>query len=204
MNSGFRIGSIMDKIIFLDRDGTINEEVNYLYKREDLRILEGVAEALIILRAAGYQIVVVSNQAGVARGYYTCSDVEQLHKYLNQQLKEKGAWIDHFFFCPHHPTHGIGDYKIDCDCRKPGIGMFRMAEQLYQIDKARSYMIGDKLLDVEAGKTYGVKGILVGTGYGKSAYAQAAAHGEAPAYDCYVENLLAAARYIAQEDAKIG
>lgn len=190
----------MDKIIFLDRDGTMNEEVNYLYKPEDLRILPGVAEAIGLLRSAGYRIVVVTNQAGVARGYYTCQDVEALHQYLNEQLKKEGAWVDHFFYCPHHPVHGLGIYQKECDCRKPGTGMFAMAEQYYEIDRSRSYMIGDKLLDVEAGNRYGVKGILVGTGYGAALHESGTKDGKEPIYDFYAETLMDAARYIVERE----
>ena len=156
----------MEKIVFLDRDGTINEEVNYLHRTEDLKFLPGVPEALRLLKEVGFKLVVVTNQAGVARGYYTCADVEHLHAYMNEELKKYGAEIDAFYYCPHHPVHGIGIYKKVCQCRKPGTGMFLQAEERFRIDKAHSYMIGDKLLDVEAGVNYGVPGILVGTGYG--------------------------------------
>ena len=182
----------MDRVVFLDRDGTINQEVHYLHKPEDLVLLPGVPEAIRALREAGFRIVVVTNQAGVARGYYTCQEVEHLHAYLNELLEKDGAHIDYVFYCPHHPEHGIGEYKIECDCRKPGTGMFKMAEQYYQIDKAHSYMIGDKLLDVEAGRNYGVHSILVGTGYGAAIYREQ----EASAYDFYAETLMGAARYI--------
>lgn len=186
----------MDKVIFLDRDGTINEEVNYLYRPEDLVLLPGAAEAIRLLRDNGYKIVVVTNQAGVARGYYTCQDVERLHEYLNERLKKQGAWVDHFFYCPHHPVYGIGEYKKKCDCRKPGTGMFKMAERYYQIDKGSSYMIGDKLLDLEAGLHYGVKGILAGTGYGAGLHAEQKKRQEKPIYDFYAETLMDGARYI--------
>ena len=182
----------MDRVVFLDRDGTINQEVHYLHKPEDLVLLPGVPEAIRALREAGFRIVVVTNQAGVARGYYTCQEVEHLHAYLNELLEKDGAHIDYFFYCTHHPEHGIGEYKIECDCRKPGTGMFKMAEQYYQIDKAHSYMIGDKLLDVEAGRNYGVHSILVGTGYGAAIYREQ----ESSAYDFYAETLMGAARYI--------
>lgn len=101
----------MEKIVFLDRDGTINEEVNYLHRTEDLKFLPGVPEALRLLKEAGFKLVVVTNQAGVARGYYTCADVEHLHAYMNEELKKYGAEIDAFYYCPHHPVHGIGIYK---------------------------------------------------------------------------------------------
>lgn len=189
----------MDKVIFFDRDGTINEEVNYLYRTEELVILPGVPEAIRLLREDGYRIVVVTNQAGVARGYYTCREVEKLHDYLNEVLKKEGAWIDHFFYCPHHPVYGIGAYKRVCRCRKPETGMLLMAEQYYEIDKENSYMIGDKLLDVEAGRRYGVKGILVGTGYGAEIHREQM---EEPAYDFYAETLMGAARHIVEREGE--
>ncbi len=186
----------MDKIVFLDRDGTINKEVNYLHRPEDLQFLPGAAEAMKALKDAGFKLVVITNQAGVARGYYTCEDVEALHRFMNEQLKVLGAEVDAFYYCPHHPVHGIGIYKKECHCRKPGTGMFEMAEKLFEVDKSRSYMIGDKLIDVEAGVNYGVTGILVGTGYGASERQASKDKKEMPLYDFYAETLLDAARYI--------
>ena len=161
----------MEKIVFLDRDGTINEEVNYLHRTEDLKFLPGVPEALRLLKEAGFKLVVVTNQAGVARGYYTCAD-------------------------------GICIYKKVCQCRKPGTGMFLQAEERFRIDKAHSYMIGDKLLDVEAGVNYGVPGILVGTGYGADINREIKEKGEKPLYDFYAETLMDAARYIRAREGK--
>ena len=120
----------MDRVIFLDRDGTINEEVEYLHRPEDLRLLPGVGEAIRRLREHGFAVVVVTNQAGVARGYYEEEDVIVLHDFMNEQLKEQGACIDHFFYCPHHPVHGIGNYGVACHCRTPETGMLLMAEQV--------------------------------------------------------------------------
>lgn len=156
----------MERVIFLDRDGTLNEEVHYLHKKEDLRLIDGVANALRRFRENGYRLVVVTNQAGVARGYYQEEDVKLLHEYMNGILRPLGAEIDCFFYCPHHPEHGIGAYKKSCHCRKPDIGMLEQAEQYFQVDKAHSWMIGDKLIDVEAGRRFGVRTVLVGTGYG--------------------------------------
>lgn len=193
----------MEKVIFLDRDGTINEEVNYLYKPEDMHLLPGVPEAIRLLKEDGFKIVVITNQAGIARGYYSCEDVERLHEYLNSMLEPVGAKIDRFYYCPHHPVHGIGIYKKECTCRKPGIGMFEMAEKEFPIDKNHSYMIGDKLLDVEAGRNYGIKGILVGTGYGKTErqeLEQIGAPSTCPPYDAYAESLMEAARYIVERE----
>lgn len=209
----------MERVIFLDRDGTLNEEVNYLHRPEDLKILDGVPEALRKFKEHGYRLVVVTNQAGVARGYYTEADVEALHRYMNEILAPLGAEIDWFFYCPHHPEHGIGKYKTVCRCRKPDTGMFEQAEQLFEVDKAGSWMIGDKLIDVQAGKNYGVRTVLVGTGYGAAVHGELAGIGEmdgagnagaadqagnaaaakregAMPYDIYAETLADAARAI--------
>lgn len=192
----------MHKVIFLDRDGTINEEVTYLYRPEELVILPGVPKAIRNLRSNGFCIVVVTNQAGIARGYYTAEQMHRLHRHLNEQLKKEGAWIDRFYYCPHHPDHGIGEYRKACRCRKPGIGMFEMAEQDYEIDKSRSYMIGDKRIDVQAGHNYGIKGILVGTGYGAEERERSRQQGEEPFYDFYAETLMDAAEFIIRKENK--
>ena len=186
----------MERVIFLDRDGTLNEEVHYLHRKEDLKILEGVPEAIRMLKEAGYKIVVVTNQAGVARGYFPESDVQELHQYINECLSPLGAGIDYFFYCPHHPVCGQGIYKKECRCRKPDTGLFEMAEQVLQVDKSRSWMIGDKWSDVEAGKNYGVYTILVGTGYGSQIRKEQMENGceeRSLPYDFYAETLIDAA-----------
>ena len=184
-----RVEHTLNKVVFLDRDGTLNEEVNYLHKTEDMKLLPGVPQALKKLKDAGYKLIVVTNQAGVARGYYTEDDVKNLHQYMNQVLQKDGAWIDAFYYCPHHPVHGIGIYKKECNCRKPGTGMFEMAEKDFPVDKAASYMIGDKLLDTEAGQRFGVASILVGTGYGAELHKEAQEKDEKPPYDHYADTL---------------
>lgn len=190
---------MMERVVFLDRDGTLNEEVHYLHRTADLLLLPGVPEALKLLKEAGYRLVVVTNQAGVARGYYGEEDVKQLHVYMNQLLKGQGADIDAFYYCPHHPEHGIGIYKQDCRCRKPGTGMFEMAQERFAVDKAHSFMIGDKLLDVEAGKNFGLTTILVGTGYGSGIRCQEEKEGVPPVYDYYAEDLVKAAQWIVKK-----
>ena len=182
----------MERVVFLDRDGTLNEEVCYLYRPEDLHILPGVGEALRMLKEAGYRLVVVTNQAGVARGYYTEEDVRRLHLHMNRLLERDGAGIDAFYYCPHHPEHGIGEYKKDCECRKPKTGMFLRAEKDFPADKEHSFMVGDKLIDVEAGKNYGVRAVLVGTGYGKELK-------DAGGYDFYADDLSGAVDWILAE-----
>lgn len=186
----------MDKIVFLDRDGTINEEVEYLHRPEDLVILPGVPKALRRLKEQGFKLVVVTNQAGVARGYYGESDVKALHEYLNDLLSKEGALIDRFFYCPHHPINGIGEYRKECHCRKPETGMFELAEASFPVDKAHSYMIGDKLLDTEAGRRYGVTSVLVGTGYGKELYEGLSQSEREHSFDAYAPAMKEAVDWI--------
>lgn len=191
------------KTVFLDRDGTMNTEVNYLHRPEDLELIPGVPQAVRQLNEAGFRVVVVTNQAGVARGYYGEEDVKHLHQYLNGQLETEGAHVDAFYYCPHHPEHGIGQYKKECSCRKPGIGMFTAADRDCPVDRERSFMVGDKLIDTEAGRRFGVRSILVGTGYGAEIRRQEKARGEAggtPDYDWYAEDLKAAADLICRLD----
>ena len=190
----------MEKIIFLDRDGTINEEVHYLYRPEDMRFLPGAAEGIAMFNQAGFLVVVVTNQAGVARGYYTEEDVERLHSFMNEKLKKYGAHIDHFFICPHHPTAGIPPYNISCSCRKPETGLLKQAERWHQVDKSHSYMIGDKLADVQAGKKYGISSILVATGYGAEHHQLVEEGKEKLCYDKFVPDLEEAARWILQKE----
>ena len=189
----------MEKIVFLDRDGTLNEEVHYLHRPEDLKLLPGVPEALSLLKKAGFRLIVVTNQAGVARGYYTEEDVKTLHRYMNSLLKGRGADIDAFYYCPHHPEHGIGPYKVKCSCRKPGTGMFEQAQKDFDVDKSASFMIGDKLLDVEAGKRFGLTSILVGTGYGREIRQKDMEEKRQPVYDHYSDTLLQATEWIVRE-----
>lgn len=193
----------MEKVVFMDRDGTINEEVHYLHRSEDLVLYPDVADGIRRLNEAGFKTVIITNQAGVARGYYKEEDVEALHQYLNEELKKSGAHIDAFFYCPHHPEYGIGTYKTDCECRKPKTGMFFKAEELYEIDKEHSYMIGDKLIDIEAGCRYGVRGILVGTGYGREFHDKVSAGEEKKIYDRYADNFKNAVDWILAREKEI-
>lgn len=204
----------MDKVVFLDRDGTLNEEIHYLHKPEDLHLLPGVREGLSLLKHHGFKLVVVTNQAGVARGYYSEADVEALHQHLNGMLKAEslltcvagkenaGTEIDHYFYCPHHPVHGLGKYKRECRCRKPETGMFEMAEEFFLVDKNHSYMIGDKFLDTEAGRRYGVTSILVGTGYGKELKENLEENQCSKYYDHYAENFMDAANWITKREGE--
>lgn len=154
------------KTVFLDRDGTINVEKNYLYRPEEFEFIPKVPEAIARLNNAGYQVIVVSNQAGVARGYYSEDDVIKLHQYVNEQLSKYKAHIDGFYYCPHHPDAGIGKYKMKCHCRKPETGLFEKACEDFDVNIEDSWMIGDNIGDIKAGNIFHLKTILVRTGYG--------------------------------------
>lgn len=157
------------KAVFLDRDGTINVEKDYLHRIEDFEFIPGAPEAIKKLKDAGFLVIVVTNQSGVGRGYYTLQDVERLHEHIQKKLSEAGTSIDAFYVCPHHPTKGVGEYKKDCDCRKGSPGMLLKAAREFDIDLSRSYMVGDKEADVEAGENAGCRSIMVLTGYGGEA-----------------------------------
>jgi len=149
--------------VFLDRDGTINVEKNYLYRYEEWEWIAGAQDAIARLNKLGFLVVVVTNQAGIARGLYKERDVERLHQLIAVELKESGASIDAFYFCPHHP-----DFTDACNCRKPSSGMILEAARNLHIDLSRSWMVGDKISDIEAGHAAGISTILVRTGYGEN------------------------------------
>ena len=155
----------MKRAVFIDRDGTINEEKEYLYRTDDFVFIPGAPQAIRLLNEAGFLVIVVTNQSGVARGYYTEEDVHLLHRHIVSQLEPFGARVDAWFFCPHHPS-GRGSYALPCRCRKPLPGMLLDAAGRFAIDLEASVMIGDKLVDVEAGRAAGCRSILVRTGYG--------------------------------------
>lgn len=156
------------KAVFLDRDGTINVEVEYLSRVEEFQFIPGVPWALKRLKDAGYLLVVVTNQSGIGRGYYDEAALQALHDHMHRELAAFGAAVDACYFCPHHPKHASGDYLKECDCRKPLPGMLLQAAGELDIDLAASFMIGDKLADVQAGLSAGCTPLLVLTGYGSS------------------------------------
>ena len=152
--------------VFLDRDGTINEEVGYLDSIDKLNLFAYTAEAIRLINESGMKAVVMTNQSGVAKGYFTEEFVRTVHERIQEMLRERGAFIDAFYYCPHHQTEGIGVYLQSCACRKPGAGMLIQASKELDIDLRRSYTVGDMLKDIQVARTVGAKGILVKTGYG--------------------------------------
>ncbi|AJE02857.1 D-glycero-beta-D-manno-heptose 1,7-bisphosphate 7-phosphatase [Geobacter pickeringii] len=154
------------RAVFLDRDGTVNVEKAYLHQPEEFEFIPGAPEAIRLLKDDGFFVVVVTNQSGVARGYYDEEAVHRLHRFVDRELAAAGASIDAYYLCPHHPLHGVGPYRVDCACRKPLPGMILAAAAAHGIDLGRSWLVGDKAIDVEAGLAAGCRPILVRTGYG--------------------------------------
>lgn len=153
--------------VFLDRDGTINEEVGYIHDAENLRLIAGAAEAIRRLNEAGLLAILTTNQSGPARGYYPESHIGTLHQRLNDLLLEEGALLDDLYYCPHHPEGVDPRFTKACRCRKPETGMVDEAVAKHDIDRSRSYVIGDKATDVELGQKAGCKAILLTSGYGE-------------------------------------
>lgn len=163
----------MRKACFLDRDGVVNVEVCYLHEPEKTELNPGIVEALKKLRAAGYLAIVITNQAGVAKGIFPEADIARTHARIQELLAAEGAAVDDFFYCPHHP-----DITGECACRKPAPGMILEAAKKWDIDLSGSFLIGDRLSDIFAGRNAGLAAeYLVMTGYGATAALDPAAAG---------------------------
>jgi D-glycero-D-manno-heptose 1,7-bisphosphate phosphatase len=157
--------------VFLDRDGTLIEERGYLDRLDDIALFAETPAALTLLRDAGYSLVLVTNQAGVARGFFDEAFVQAAHRRLADLLAAEGLTLDGYYYCPHHPEGVVAGYARVCQCRKPAPGMVEQAVRDLDIDVDRSFVIGDKWLDVELATNAGARGILVRTGYGAGAEA---------------------------------
>ncbi len=177
--------------VFLDRDGTLNEEVRYLDRSDNLQLLPGAVQAVRLLNERGWRVVVVTNQSGVARGYFTENDLSVIHERLKRDLAQGGAYLDGIRYCPHHPDAG-------CLCRKPGVALFLDAAQQLDIDLAASYLVGDKLTDLLPARRLGARTVLVLTGYGDAELSAARTAGFEPDY--VAAGLLEAAQWIGQTD----
>jgi D-glycero-D-manno-heptose 1,7-bisphosphate phosphatase len=155
---------MLNKAIFLDRDGVINIDQGYVHKKENFRWVEGAIDAIRQFNELGYLVLVVTNQGGIARGFYSEQDVLDLHDWLQNELKQQGAHIDQFYYCPHHVDGVLPEHSYVCDCRKPEPGMILTAAKEWQVDLSQSAMIGDKLTDMAAAEKAGVSGYLFGGG----------------------------------------
>ena len=183
----------MTAAVFLDRDGTLIEEVGYLDRKERVQLYPWSIDAVRVLNRAGFRVVLVSNQSGVARGFFTESVVADVHRHIAELLDAGGARIDAYYYCPHHPDGRVKEYAIACDCRKPSRGLVDRAIRELDADPSRSFVVGDRWLDVELARCVGARGVLVRTGYGLTEEAKPRPPLEA---DAIVDNLIAAASWI--------
>jgi D-glycero-D-manno-heptose 1,7-bisphosphate phosphatase len=179
--------------VFLDRDGTLIEEVGYLDRPERIELYPWSADAIRALNRAGLRIVLVSNQSGVARGFFTEAVVQAVHDHLARLLGAGGAHIDAYYYCPHHPDGKVAEYARVCDCRKPARGLVDRAVRELGIDPQRSFAVGDRWLDVALARAVGARGILVRTGYGLTEEARPV---NGLAADAIVDNLVEAASWV--------
>lgn len=154
------------KAVFLDRDGTINMEREYLSRVQDLQLIQGAAHGLTLLRRAGFRLIVVSNQSGVARGFFNEQRVLEINKALAVMLEREGAGIDAWYYCPHHPDSGAPPYRAICPCRKPATGMVDLACREMHVDLSCSFVVGDTMRDMELAWNCGMGSVLVKTGHG--------------------------------------
>ena len=190
----------MKPAVFLDRDGTMIEDVGYLDSLERVAFYPWTVDAIRSLNRAGLPVVVVTNQSGVARGIFTEAFVGETHRAIDARLAAGGARVDAYYYCPHHPGGTLAPYARPCDCRKPGRGMIDRAAADLGLDPARSFVVGDTWLDVGLGRTVGARAILVRTGMGAAKEQQPPAGVTA---DAVVDNLAAAASWILNQQLRI-
>lgn len=157
----------MKPAVFLDRDGTVCEEMGYLNDESRMRVFPFSGRAIRRLNEAGYEVIIVTNQGGVARGYFPESFLGKVHRKLRRELARSGARLSGIFYCPHHPAGEVAPYAVQCDCRKPSPGLVKIAARKFGLDLERSFVVGDKIVDVELARRVGARGILVETGYGR-------------------------------------
>jgi len=189
----------MRPAVFIDRDGTINEQRGYINHISRFALLPGVGKAISLLNMNDHIVVVTSNQSGVARGYLPIQLVKDIHDVMVLELKKYNAYVDRIYFCPHHPDGIVPEYSRECSCRKPNIGLIKQAQDELDIDMETSYVIGDRLVDIEFAHNANLPGILVLTGYGKGEVQYSMPHKSiTPAY--VAENLLRAVQWILKRD----
>jgi D-glycero-D-manno-heptose 1,7-bisphosphate phosphatase len=182
------------RAVILDRDGTLIEEVGYLDRLDQVSFFPYSVDAVRLLNRAGFAVVVATNQAGIARGFFDEPFVRDAHRHIADVLERGGARVDGFYYCPHHPEGTVEAYRIACDCRKPQAGMLRRAGADHQLDLTRSFIVGDRADDLEAGAAAGATGVLVRTGYGDRHEEAARASGAA-----VFDNLMQAVSWILRQ-----
>ena len=189
------------KAVFLDRDGTLNEEVGYVNHIERFYLLPRVGRAIRLLNQQGWKAVVITNQSGVARGYFPESLVHQVHSKMEELLGKEGARLDGIYYCPHHPEIGSPPYRQKCRCRKPDTGLIEKASKELDLDPSGSYVVGDRGADMEFARRVGAKAILVLTGYGKGEWEYFGGQWKVKP-DYVAEDLLEAVQWILQRESR--
>jgi D-glycero-D-manno-heptose 1,7-bisphosphate phosphatase len=185
--------------VFIDRDGTISEEVGYVNHPSRFRLFPYSAEAIRILNANDWLAILITNQAGVARGYFSEAVIETIHDELKHSLRNESARLDAIYCCVHHPSVGEPPYRLDCDCRKPKTGLIRQAAQDFEIDLATSWMVGDRYSDVELARNAGLRSAFVLSGYGRGEW-EYQRDGWQHRPDLVCENLLEAVKSIVGQE----
>jgi D-glycero-D-manno-heptose 1,7-bisphosphate phosphatase len=191
-------GTDLRPAIFLDRDGTVTDEVGYINHISRAKIYPFAAEAVRMLKSTGLPVIIVTNQSGVGRGYFTEEIVDQVHRMVQDTLRAGGTSVDAFYYCPHHPGAAVESYRQECRCRKPGTGMPDEAAKRFGIDLRRSYVVGDTYRDMKMGFAIGARTVMLMTGYGRGEFEYRRA-GWSRMPDLITENLLEAAKLILKE-----
>ena len=153
-----------ERALFLDRDGVVNEEVGYLHRTDEVRFVDGIFSLCRTAAGLGYRLIVVTNQAGIARGYYTEADFESLMEFMRGELRVQGVELDAVYYCPYHPEHGVGKYKREHEDRKPGTGMLRRGAKEFGLELNESVMVGDRCSDVGAANAAGLRQMFLMSG----------------------------------------
>ena len=186
--------------VFLDRDGTLVEERGHISSIKQVKFIRGAFAALRKLRKLGFKLVIVSNQSGVARGILTEAQVRKVNQYILSELEKRGLRMDGLYYCPHHPKRGNGSFTRKCSCRKPSDGMIQKARKRLNVDTHKSYVMGDKLTDIEMGRKVKSKTILVLTGFGREELARQKGRFGKP--DKLAEDIADAVKWIARDFKK--
>ena len=182
--------------LFLDRDGVVHRERGYISKPEQIEFLPGIFDLCRIAQAAGHKIIIITNQSGIARELYSEADFHALMRWISEQFAKEHVHLDGYYYCPHHPQHGVGQYRRDCPDRKPQPGMLLKAARQHRIDLGRSLLVGDRCSDIEAGATAGVGKLLLLSGTEAAGCGLAATH-------VVVQTLAEAAGFLARSTTAI-
>jgi len=183
------------RAVFFDRDGTLIQEAGFLKSLSEIVILPGAFAAVRSVNQAGMRVIVVTNQSGIARGYLSEGDLDEIHRRIRELFERERARIDAFYHCPHLPQGPVGEYSIRCDCRKPEPGLLIRASREWKLDLSESFVVGDSLRDIEAGRRAGCRTALVLTGYGSTEVEKLKSLPEASTPDCLASDILGAVRW---------